>query len=262
VIEFEQPAQRAEQIEPSVRVLHVEPVAWEFRVDATMIQFEVYAELVSSTTNALRREHLSFEVIFSDGPNGDDGLIFIGNIKWPDETVVFSDGLSGNDGLVIWTPATAHDDLIFADIDLLKTWAIPSQEFVSFYDYAIDYTISKATTENATFHELSASWSAINQHEELSVTLVEGFTETGGMANKAPEVFLISESLMTDDGTTLTFALGEAFFISETIDLLPTAPAMYEDFYITDTLRVDAVGVSDARPGAFVPGAALLGSPK
>jgi hypothetical protein len=255
VIEFEQPSLRNETVAASVRVLSVAPQAIEFRVDATMIQFMVQAELVSSNSNALRRFHYFFEVEFIDD------MVVLGSVTWPeDEVVVFSDGTNGDNGFRIFLPITidgAEETVTFTEIDYSQGWAINNTEFVQFMDFSIQYVFDLLNTENLTFTDFSTAWAGVQQWDE-AVNISEVLTGTGGNAISLGEAMNISEVLIGAN----SFVFGDAVTTFEYWDFYPTYPMLYEAWFITDALVVTEVAATDARPGAFIPGAALLGSPQ
>lgn len=254
MIEFEQPSVRSEQVGVTARLLKVDPQAIELRVDATMIQFDVYAELVASNSNALRRIHFFYNVTFSDGPTGDDGFEMVGNIVWPDESVIFSDS-----GLVVTQPIDiVLHEVNFTEDDFKAAWAIHNSEFVTFADYAIDFILDFLSINTVTFSDISIAWAGVH-HADDAVTVDESLFIIGG--NNAlvslRESVNISETLIGAN----SFAFGDAVTLFEFWDTGLAFPLILEVVTWTDVLVVSEVAATDARPGAFIPGSALLGSP-
>jgi hypothetical protein len=151
---FEAPAGTGEVVEVGLRKLKVDPQAIELRVDATGQRLDVYAVLVSSNSNALRRFHYFFNVAFTDGETGDDGLEIIGSpIGWV-ESVIFTDS-----GLEVTIPFHWGDDeeVIFTEDAFSVAYSIHNNEYVTFADYAIKYVLDFLATEQVRFSDISVA---------------------------------------------------------------------------------------------------------
>lgn len=251
---FESPAPYAEVIGASLRKLSVAPQAVQVTVDATMIRFDVQALLVASNANALRRFHYFFEVEFTDGTTGDNGLQVIGGITWPDEVVVFSD-----EGVEITLPFTWGEDefVTFAETAFSRAFAIHQQEFVNFADYAVNYVLDFLATESVRLSDLSVALMGVVNRAE-SVTWTESLAAIGGNAVALAEYVSISETFTGGPA----FIFGDAVFWAEFLFYVMDYVVQPETVTLTDLLVVSEVAATDSRPGAFVPGAALLGSPQ
>jgi hypothetical protein len=249
-----------EAIHAALRKMNIAAQAVVVRVDATMMAFDVYAQLVSNNTDFLQRHHYFEPVYFVDGSAGDNGFVMEGTLKWPDEFVVFTDGTNGDNGLVVTLPLdlivdalTFTEDAFFVDV------SIHDDEFVAFADFGISYIIAFNRDEQFVFSELSVAWSGVINRNE-AVFIDDSLTIFGGNNTVFwHESVNISETVVNDISYDFTF--GDAVTMFEFWDTGLVAPSVADYVTWTDTLVVSQVAATDARPGAFVPGAALLGSP-
>jgi hypothetical protein len=251
---FEAPSPTGEIVGATVRQLVVQPQAIEFKVDATMIQFDVDAILVASNTNALRRFHFFFEVEFTDGTTGDNGLVMLGDILWPDEVVVFTD-----DGMEVTLPFHWGDDefVTFTEDAFGIAFAIQQAEFVTLADFAVRYVLDFLATEQVRLSDLSIAWQGVSRWDEV-VAVTETMTTVGGNTVALSEHVTISETFTGGPA----FIFGDAVFMQEWWTYVMDFQVQPDSVTWTDALVVSEVAATDARPGAFVPGSALLGSPQ
>ena len=254
--EFDTPAQTGEIITATLRKLDIAAQVVELRVDTAMIRFDVDAVLVASNSNALRRFHYFFNVTFTDGPSGDNGLVMLGDITWPDEVVVFTD-----DGMTVTLPFHWGDDefVTFTEDAFSKAFAIQNTEFVTLADFSIKYVLDFLTDESVRFSDLSVAWTGLHRWDE-SVAWAETMNVQGDVKNvpSVQESFFISEVLI--GGPIITF--GDSVRWSEMLFYVMDFQIQPEFVTFTDALVVSVVAATDSRPGAFIPGSALLGSPQ
>jgi hypothetical protein len=252
---YEAPEHTGEVIGASLRRLSVASQAVQIRVDATMIRFDVDALLVASNANALRRFHYFYEVEFTDGTTGDNGLVMIGSIRWPDEVVVFTDS-----GVEITLPFHWGDDeqVIFREESMDLAISLNNSEFVSFTDYAVQYVLDFMSSEQFRFSDLSIAPMGIIDRAE-SVTVTEFSTVKGDVSNVAPMSEYVTLAEVMTGGPII--ALSDAVFMAEFWTRILDFRMQPESVTWTDVLVVSELAASDSRPGAFIPGAALLGSP-
>ena len=249
---YESPAPYGEVIGAALRRLSVAPQAVEVKVDATMIRFEVQALLVASNSNALRRFHYFFEVEFTDGTTGDNGLIIAGQPTWPAEVVFFTD-----DGVEAVIPFHWGDDeqVLFREIQFRVAYSISATEFVTLADFAVNYVLDFLTAERLTFADLSVAVQGIINRAE-AVNWVDSLTILGGNTIALSENVNISEVML--GGPAVIFS--DAVRWTELSTLVFDFQLQPEFVTWTDALVVSVVAATDARPGAFIPGSALLGS--
>lgn len=245
---YEAPVTTTEVVGASLREIKVHAQIIELRVDATMIQFEVDAILVASNTNALRRLHFFYDVTFTDG------LEATGAFFWPDEVVVFSE-----DGLEVVVPIHWGDDeaVILAEQVFKAAWSIQYNEFARFEDYAISYVLDFLASERFSFADMSIAWTGLHRWDEQAV-VTDGWTVLGGNAIGLNESVTISETVTGGPA----FIFGDAVFWQEFLIFVMDFLVQPEAVTFTDALVVSEVAATDARPGAFIPGSALLGSPQ
>ncbi|HEY6509740.1 MAG TPA: hypothetical protein VIY56_17075 [Vicinamibacterales bacterium] len=245
---LEKPGPLSETIAVSLRKVSVAPQAIEFKVDATRIQFEVHAELVSSNTNALRRFHFFYEVTFTDD------LQTVGGITWPDEVVFFTD-----DGMSVTLPFHWGDDefVTFTEDQFKINFAINTAEFVTLADYSVQYILDFLSIETLRFTDLSVAWKGVQRWDE-SVFVNDGIAMTGGNTVALSESVAISEVMI--GGPDVAFS--DAVFWAEFLFYVMDFQVQPDSVVWVDALVVSEVAATDARPGAFIPGAALLGSPQ
>jgi hypothetical protein len=244
---FDTPAPTGETISASVRRLSVASQAIEVRVDATMVQFEVDALLVASNSNALRRFHFYFDVWFTDA------LAMEAGFQWPEEVVVFTD-----DGLEVAIPVHWGDDevVLFAEQVLGADFAIEAAEFVALADYSIQYVLDFAAGETLRFSDMSVAWDGVHAWAETVVAL-DALSVIGGNTVALQELVSLSEVMI--GGPIVTF--GDAVRWSELVFYVMDFALQPESVTWVEVLTVSLVANTDARPGAFIPGSALLGSP-
>jgi len=245
---FEAPSGTGELIAATLRRLDVDAQIVEVRVDATMIRFDVSALLVASNANALRRFHYFFSVTFTD--NG--GPIMSGDVPWPDEVVVFSE-----DGYTATLPFPTDEDFVaFVEVALGVAWAANYAEFVTFADYAVNILVDVPFADAVSLSTLSVAINGVVDRSE-NVFLNESLTVLGGNGVVIGESVSISEVMI--GGVVVVF--GDAVFMAETWTNVLDYAVFPDSVTLTDTMAVSEVGGFDSRPGAFIPGAALLGSP-
>jgi hypothetical protein len=245
---FEQPAPQSESVSVTLRKLSVHAQAIEVRVDATMIQFDVWAEMVSSNTNALRRLHLFYEVEFTDG------MTSSGDIQWPDEVVFFTE-----DGLEIVVPFHWGDDefVTFTEDAFGIAFAIQQAEFVALADFGIRYVLDFRWDEAARYSDISiAAQGVINRNESVFIT--ESLVGLGGNSVALAEYVSVSEVMLGGPAVIFADAVFMAEFWTRVLDFF----IQPDSVTWLDELVVSEVAATDSRPGAFIPGAALLGSPQ
>ncbi len=247
------PSTTGEVISATLRELAIDVQAIEVRVDATMIQFDVHALLVSSNPDALRRVHFFYEVTFTDG-SFDDGLVMTADFVWPDEAVIFTD-----DGLEATVPFHWGDDeaVVFTEEASSIALAVNYAEFVHLTDYAINYILDFHWFDQARFSDISIAWMGIGRWDE-NVFVNESMNVLGGNTVALRETVSISEVLI--GGPAVIF--GDAVFLAELWFYVMDFQIQPDFVTWTDALVVSEVAATDARPGAFVPGSALLGSPQ
>ena len=260
--DFELPERLGEVIQPTLRQIHVDVQAVLLRVDVQAIRLDVKALLVASDANSLRRIHRDLDVWFVDGETGDDGLEMTGGLDptlW-NESVVFSDGTLGDNGMTVAQPFAWDDgEVIFTEVEFFANWAINYAEFVTFADFSVQYTLDFLTEELVKFADLSVAWTGVFGGPEFSdtVNISEVMTMGGGNTVALSESVSISEVMIGGP----IISLADAVRWSEIVFWVMDYQLQPETVTITDTLVVSEANASDARPGAFVPGAALLGSP-
>lgn len=245
---YESPVSTGEVVGASLREIKVHAQVIELRVDATMIQFEVDAILVASNTNALRRFHFFYDVTFSEAFSATGAFV------WPEEIVLFSD-----DGLEVVVPIHWGDDeaVVLAEQAFKAAWAIHYNEFVRFADFAIRYVLDFLSTERFTLSDMSIAWDGLYRWDE-QVVVADGWTVLGGNAIGLNESVTISETVTGGPA----FIFGDAVFWQEFLIFVMDFGVQPEFVTFTDALVVSEVAATDARPGAFIPGSALLGSPQ
>ncbi len=243
-----------EVVGAALREINVRVQAIEMRADATRIELSVDAILVSSTASGLQRFRRDLAVVFSDGPNGDDGLAIIGQPTWANEVVFFTDA-----GVQVVIPFHWGDDefVTFTEDQLRAAWAINYAEYVAFADYAVKYVLDFLSADRVAFSDISVAWQGVGRWDEV-VRIDETMSVFGGNTVALSENVTISEVMI--GGPLVQFA--DAVRWSEITSYVMDYTVQPETVTITDTLVVSQVAASDARPGAFIPGAALLGSPQ
>jgi hypothetical protein len=253
---FEQPTPASETINVTLRQLAVTPQAIDFRVDATMIQFSVFAQLVSSNNNALRRLHLFFEVEFTDGTTGDNGLAILGDITWPDEVVIFTDS-----GVEITLPFHWGDDefVILTEDAFGVSWSINQSEFVTLADSAVRSILDFLASETFRFSDVSVGLTGVVNRAE-SVTVTDFGTVKGDVSDVATMAEFISLSETIGGANSIIFS--DAVFMAEFWTRIFDFQIQPDSVVWLDAMVVSEVAATDSRPGAFIPGAALLGSPQ
>jgi hypothetical protein len=247
---YEAPAPYGEVIGASLRRLSVAPQAVQVRVDATMIRFNVQALLVASNSNALRRFHYFFDVWFTDD------LATVGSIVWPDEAVIFTDS-----GVEVTIPFHWGDDeqVIFREDAFSTAFAINNTEFVALADYAIDYLFDFLTSEAVRLSDISVAWSGVHHWDE-AVTFTATVTAKGDVSDVETMAEYVTLSEVLIGGPIITLA--DAVFMAEFWTRILEFQTPPEFVTFTDKLEVSEVAATDSRPGAFIPGSALLGSPQ
>ncbi len=202
-------------------------------------------------------------VIFSDGPTGDDGLVMGGFYKLPDESVVFTDGPNGDNGLWLYIPITvdgADETFVFSEIDHTQNWTIHDSDFTSFLESSLHYVIDVASFEQFIFKDISVGWFGKMRWNEQVVINDSMFVLGGNNDLYLRETVNISETVTND--ASFDFHFGDAVTMFEFWDTGFAFPTIISDGWIvTDKVVVSKVAATDSRPGAFIPGGALLGSP-
>lgn len=246
-----------EIVRAALRKMSVAVQAVQMRVDATMIQFIVRAELVATNNERLRRIRRVLDVWFVDGTDGDNGLVIYGQPEWEAESVTFLDGTDGDNGLEITAPITAGDEVVFFTEDAYsQAWAIRNTEFVQLRDFSIQYVLDFLRAEQVVFSDISVAWQGIVQPLD-ALTVTDSVTFTGGGVIGAADSFTISEVMQ--GGPAVIF--GDAVALFEVWGTEPQFPPIAETIFFVETkMVVSEVAATDARPGAFIPGSALLGS--
>jgi hypothetical protein len=246
-----------EVIAATLKKVNIAVQAVQLRVDAAMIEFHVQAEMVATNADALKRLHFFYNVEFRDGETGDDGLVIIGEPPLWDEVVFFLDGVNGDDGLVTTMPIEMGDETVFFTEDGLKqAYAISNTEFVTFRDFSIRSILDFLGSEQVNFADMSIAWQGQFGWAE-QVTLNDTMTAVGGNSVALSEHVTISETFTGGPA----FIFGDAVVMAEAWWFEPTYPNIAETVSFEETsMKAAPVAGTDSRPGAFVPGQALLGS--
>ena len=156
-----------EAVHAALRKLDIAAQAVVLRVDATMLDFDVYAQLVSNDTDFLQRHHYLESVWFTDGPTGDDGFVIQGTFVLPAESVIFTDGTNGDNGLVIFLPISMGSEAVtFTEDAYSQAFAINNTEYVTFADYSVQYLLAFNRDEQVIFSDMSIAWASIYEWDE------------------------------------------------------------------------------------------------
>lgn len=246
-----------EAVHAALRKLDIAAQAVVLRVDATMLDFDVYAQLVSNDTDFLQRHHYLEPVWFTDGPTGDDGFVIQGTFVLPAESVIFTDGTNGDNGLVIFLPISMGSETVtFTEDAYSQAFAISNTEYVTLADYSVQYLLAFNRDEQVIFSDMSIAWASIYEWDE-SVLVSDSLVTLGGNTVALSESVTISEVVLGANSVIL----GDAWGVFESWFTTLASPIISDTVTWTDTLVVSVVAATDSRPGAFITGSALLGSP-